>query len=343
MKDLSNAEAGTVATLLGAREESEGELYLRAGLSRSTYQDARRRAYARGWLDDRYVPNPSSFGFGRAVFFLGEPFLDQLPSAAQAWREEAGAVVAWSSPQLFFGVALARDLRRAQAILTKLGSASHFRGSTSVLADLEEPTSVPVYFDFEGAWVRFVGGEGTHAYPRPLVGRSPPAEPFTPSTLHAAEELVRRPTEASREGSPWRKVGPFWLPRTQRRLAEEGHLNHRVLLHPGAIEEFQGRQIDQVVFVSGECKESSTAPALLRALNRAGSFPWLLAEGEGSVLLGVAGQRRPPKAGPAPVPIHTTLGGVLAEYLQSLKIVRESFDAFNIVLSHRYDRLFRAP
>ncbi len=342
MRGLTEAEARVIGALLGAGEEPEQELLARADLSRSTYQDARRRAYGHGWVSDRYIPNPASFGYSAALFLLAVPYADRASELVRSWVEEGEATLVWAHPHQCFGVFFRKDPASIRSLEQRLTDATRVRTSESVTADLTDASSVPVYFDLEGAWSHLSSNGGTRRYPRPLVTAARPEPPFQANTLRSAADLVTRPIRAAEQGSPWRQVGPFWLPRTQRKLVQGRHLNHRTLLNPGQLEEYQGKRADQAVFVTGKLREGGRAPTLLQTLNRSGAYPWLLAAGGGRVLIGLAAQRDPP--GPnqgGPVAIQNTLSEILSQHLEGMQVVRESFSSYQVAADHRYDRLFR--
>src|ERR1700686_937500 len=104
MRSLTEAEARVIAHMLASSPGQERERLRQLQLPRSTFHAVRRRAYAEGWLHDRYVPDPARFGFPRVTFVVARPFADREDELAQSWDRSPGNVLTWASAQVTFGV-----------------------------------------------------------------------------------------------------------------------------------------------------------------------------------------------------------------------------------------------
>ncbi|MCI4358145.1 MAG: hypothetical protein L3J95_00740 [Thermoplasmata archaeon] len=345
MRALTDAEAKTIAVLLGSAASPERERLSRSGLPRSTYHAARRRAYDEGWLRDRYVPEPDRFGFPFASFIVARPFADRVGELLRSWQDHPGNVVLLGGPAAVLGTffhaseASARSMAGGKAWGELAGSAS------AVVADLAR-ASVPVYFDYEGLWAHISGTLGTVAYPRGLGGDArsgtDPAEPLPALTDHqrwAAGEMLSRSAEDSGAGLPL--VGPLGLPFSQQRLVAKGWVNHRVFLDPSKLSSYRGNAADQYVFIAGKPKADLRPEELFQSLVRESRvFPFLYVVGPDRVLIGAMGASAARKSSVSPgsdarQPVMPTL----QESISGIEVIQEPAPSLPILVDHRYDRL----
>lgn len=341
MRPLTASEAGVISLLLGAEDaESERARIRRAGVARSTYQDVRRRAFAEGWLTDRFVPSPSALGFEVGLTLSAHPFAERVDSLREVWRHEPGVVVAWASPLRFFGVVFCRDGAAADAALARLTDPSSVQHADVVRMDLTKARALPVYFDFEGAWDHLAGLPGPARYPRGLSDSSLRPIPWSPALRGAAQELLARSsTDAS--GRPPHRRGIFGLPRSQRRVLALGMMAHRVLLDPSRLPRFGTLRPDIMVLVTGRLVPPHSGSEVLANLVGRGVFPFFMAEGGGRVLLLLLGQKDPPSTATSgrPGPVRSTVLEPLAGTLEGVEISREAWSDLERLVDHRYDRL----
>jgi len=344
MRTLTDAEAKTIAVLLGAASAPERERLRLSALPRSTYHAARRRAYEEGWLRDRYVPEPERFGLPWASFVVARPYADRGQELVRAWSADPGNAVLLSGPNAVVGV----FFRPTGAGTPKSEHGQPWRelvsSSTEVVANLCGP-SVPVYFDFEGLWSHLAGTEGTVSYPRGLGGSGgEPDEPPTIPTGHqiwAAGELVQRPFTEDGSGSGGRLVGPLGLPFSQRRLVAQGWVNHRVFLDPSTLSSYRGNAADQYVFVSGTLRSEARPELLFQTLVReCRVFPFLYVVGRERLLIGAmgsAGGGVPGRDNPATRrrPVMPTLQSAIS----GIELVQEPARNLGSLVDHRYDRI----
>ncbi|HEV2165533.1 MAG TPA: hypothetical protein VGS23_00925 [Thermoplasmata archaeon] len=345
MRALTEAEARTIAVLLGSAAAPERERLSRSGLPRSTYHAARRRAYDEGWLRDRYVPEPDRFGLPFATFLLARPFADRIEELLKRWSSEPGNVVLLGGPAAVVGTFFHPSEASARTLALGGGWSDLASSSRAIVADLRQ-ASIPVYYDFEGLWAHLSGTLGTVAYPRGLGGADPvPAaasEPTGALSSHqrwAAAELLARAFTDSGKGS--HLVGPLGLPFSQQRLVAKGWVNHRVFLDPSRLSSYRGNAADQYVFISGTPKPELRPEALFQSLVRESRvFPFLYVVSPQRVLIGAMGATKPAGAGIGAQestrrPVMPTLQGSISD----IELIQEPASSLPIRVDHRYERL----
>lgn len=347
MRFLTEAEGRIIAVLLGSSPSSERERLHRAGVPRSTYHAARRRAYQEGWLQDRYVPDPVRLGFPWASFVLMRPFADRIDAISRRWSEDPTNVLSWWSPQLALGVFMHRTTREAARLAGSLTSDHVASASTTITAHLTEP-DVPVFFDYEGLWSHLAALPGTATYPNGLGGNFPSADgPENAPSDHqrwAMRELLRRPFVAADAGRAGHLVGPFGLPFSQQKILREGWVTHRVFLYPSRLPPYQGRSADQVVFVSGQLRPGARPEELFATLTReCRVFPFLYVVHDGRLLLGALGRTPGTQAGgEAPTagdPPRRAVMATLQASLEGIDVTQELATQLRTMVDLRFDRL----
>lgn len=341
MRTLTEAEGRVIAVLLGGAGTSERERLKRAGVPRSTYHAARKRAYEEGWLKDRYVPDPARLGDPIATFAVVRPYVDHLEELVTAWSGRPENMLTWSSPQFVVGIFVHPTTAAAQKATAQLIPPGWSRWQSVMHVDLNGP-SVPVYFDYEGLWAHLAGLSGTSTYPNGLGGTADGAgAPMTSHQRWAARELVFRPFAAQAAGRAGHLVGPLGLPFSQQKMMRAGWVVHRVLLDPARVPPYRGRAADQVTFILGELRAEARPEQLFATLTReCRVFPFLFVTDGQRLLMGALG-RTP--GGPAPAESTEPRRPVMATlqvYLQGIEILAEAASAFRPVVDHRYDRLF---
>ncbi len=349
MRTLTEAEARVIAAMLASSTQGERDRLRRLRVPRSTYHAARRRAYAEGWLRDRYVPTPTPFGWQRIRFALARPYADRFGELLDAWSQDPGCVVLWGSSQAVVGVFFHRDVRSAVASERESVSRGQTAWGVTVIAD-PRVESIPVYFDFEGAWGHLSGAAGTLSYPHGLgawIEENPDADhtelaPADPRKAWAAAELLHRPFTSRDGGGAPHLVGPLGLAWSQQRLLATGWVTHRVLLDPARVPPFAGRTPDQVVWITGRVRPGTAPERLFDRLTReCRVFPFLYVVGDGLVLLGALGQA----PGTTPEPSHDPgeaprgVMSALKDSLESIELVQEGVGQMEYRVDHRYDRL----
>ena len=347
---LTEAEARVISVSLANPAAGERERLRLSGLPRSTYHAARRRAYAEGWLQDRYVPAPGLFGYPEITVAVARPFADAAGVLRERWSTEPGGVLLWSGPQFALGMFLHPHRAAREAATARLAD-PELTGAATLLHPPATPEGFPVFFDFEGAWAHLIGQEGIRGYPTPIPsvpeGDGPGLGPvWNPRTRWAARELLRRPFLTAGWARPGHLVGPFGLPLAQQRLIGSGWLRHRVLLRAGAVPPYRGRSLDRLLLLLGTLTEAEAAERLFQRLtHEAPAYPFLFVRDGSRLLLGLLGAPRSAAAPALPAgPVRRT---PLTEILQGSLRAIESFEAplaqIRPVLDFRYDRIEPPP
>jgi hypothetical protein len=332
MRSLTPAEAAVIRSLLADEPLPHRERIRQAGIPARTYEVARQRLLASGWLVERYIPDPVRLGRPVARVSLLRPYAEQFRAVARQFREDPSTVFLWEGPGIVFAVAL-RPTGRGRAASSTPGVAREF----VVDADLRDPT-FPVYFDFEGAWSRLADAPGTYRYPRPLAPTAGGADGEArvgPRDRESLEEAVRRPLVPEGPG----RTGWF-ASRRIRRLFAEGAVEHRVFLDLAAIPAYRDRRASTVVFLRGQVRTGASPDRLFRTLvTGCRVTPFLfVTDGERVLLAGLSpAPASPDGAGRTPV-----LAAVEST-LEAIEVDRVPADDLVATVNHRYDRLFGEP
>lgn len=349
VRALTTAEARVIAAMLSASTAGERERLRQLDVPRSTYHAARRRAYAEGWLRDRYIPDPSRFGWSAVRFCLARPFADSAEQLIDTWSAEPSSVVVWGSAQVVFGAFFHTDQSAAQTVEAAWAKQLRTAWALSLIID-PSTESVPVYFDFEGCWAHLCRAAGSLRYPQGLGGRGPVrrdgdaviAQGPDLRRSWAAAELLQRPFHVDPTGRAPHRVGPFGLPWSQQRLLSGGLVTHAVLLDPSRIPPFEGRTAGQVIWITGRFRRGETPEGLFARLTRdCRVFPFVFAAQDGTALLGTLGQGAPdgaPSDARSEEPRRPVLA-TLMESLEGIELLQESVSAMRYAVDHRYDRL----
>ena len=341
MRELSDGEAATVSLLLGSGLESQAFALRRAALSRSTFSVARRRAWEEGWIWERVVPS-AALGVHRMVLALARPFADSAPGVAAAWAELPSAVYLASGVDTLFGVYLTEDAVSAGKLVDYLKETAGLQGISTWSVE-PTPTSVPVYFDFEGVWGH-VSGRAPLRYPRgfPPGPRTGGSDPPSPGLLELAGEIARRPLREPETGTDGQKFGPGALPRSGKRLLQKGYLDWRMFPDFARLPSYKGIRLSRMALLHGDLKGREGAPVLFEEL--VGScrvFPFLYVVEGDRVFLGAMGRGSPPEG--AEVEERSPVLPTIQRHLANVGVVHIEMGAARTLLEHRYDRLFPPP
>jgi hypothetical protein len=299
-------------------------------------QDVRQRAYARGWIRDRFVPAPTAFGLDRLTFALARPLADRLRGQAERWRARPENVLLWSSSEGLFGVFLSGPGTDPELARTLAAD-----GEGAVLYPVAVPAreeAVPVYFDFELAWVRANGLPGASAgYPRPIP-EAPVGEDGTGrSAPSPVQRAALRASLAAREEheAPVRPVWPVLGGTLEERSLRSGWSAFRCLLDPVALATLMTGMPGWCAFVLGSLRPSARPVELFSALvGAAGVSPFLFATQERRVLFASLARGPGTPAEPGRAPVLPTLQA----YLQDITVVNWPLGTTRVLADHRYSR-----
>ena len=337
-RSLSENEARTVSSLLGASLESEESRIRETQVPRTSYREAKRRLFEAGVLGDRYIPHPDLLGIHHVTLLVSRPHSDRMADVIQALCATPGAISVWSGTQLAFAVVCHRTAEESRSFGIALRTEAFGAPLTSIQLNPSEP-QFPVFFDFEGAWNHLCNRQGTVRYPRPLLGTSRlHIKPRTADRLRdIATTLGRRPFSFQERGIPPHLSGPAALPREERRLIRDGAVDWRVVLQLDRQISYNGREVSSIIFILGQLRTDRTLPGLFQALaGDCGVSPFVLAGEERSVLIvglgtGHGGSAR------AQVGAHPqrAVRPTLREHFETFDSVREPVSALRI---HRFLR-----
>jgi len=335
-RSLTEQEARVIGLLLEDSPAGERDRLRRWGLPRSTYHHIRRRAYAQGWLDHRYIPDPRLFGLPWMSFLLVQPFADRRGSLTEALTRDSRAVHVAVGPNLVFTIhwddSEAAAVRRF-ALIEKEGWVA---GGVQLTTELSAQ-SVPVYFDYEGMWAHLTGRPGTLGYPRGLGGGPAAPGPMTSHQRWAVRYLLDRVASPSTRTDPGTPGGLFGLPFSVRRLLELGWISRRSILSPSLVPPYQGRTANRTYFVVGTPRSGARPEQLFQELvGPCQVFPFLFIVRKDRWLIGAAGGAR--EGGAADnhrQPVLPTIAGAC----EGIQIFEADGSSFRPQVNHRYDRL----
>ena len=336
---LTAAEAVAIGMLLARPSSTDRERILASGLPARTFEVARRRVVATGWLIDRYIPDPTLAGRRHVVFALGQPFIEQRSRLAKEWSESSDAVLVWSSAQSLFGVFFPTTSDASTNPLSSLLSKEAFSRLLTVRVALSDP-GIPAYFDFEGAWSRVLGRPGTETYPKPLPSGAADRVSRKPPSLEEIAAVTSAPVLPS-ETTP---LGA----RAARRLARSSRYRHRLapyitrryFLDPTILPGYRDWTLGSIVFVHGRLRPGVLPESAFRFLVAEGGVRPFLYVTDGRVVLFAA--LSPPPARPdRPSPdARPSVADGLRRSLEGIEVFREGVDHLVALTNHRYERLF---
>jgi hypothetical protein len=339
MRNLTVSEAIVVRSLL-AREPGHKQDQIRiSGIPKRTFQDIRSRAFAEGWVRDRYVPNTVHFGFPIATFCVSQPFIEHRGTVSRLWGDHPANAVLWVGSETIFAVFLHNRLAEFSSPTNEgIFSPPLFRENFTLTVDLRDP-SVPAYFDFEGAWVRLMGLSGTLTYPQSPPGSgcgriSVDEARVVTADRRAVIDLLGRSPEAGHHR------GPFYLPRHLQRLVSTGQVDYRVFPDFKRIPESAANRADGIAFVRGRLSPGCRPQALFQELAQgSGVNPFLYVTDGKQVLLAsvlATSFRTDLRRDVERIPVTSTLG----RFLMDVGINRERLDTLANQVDHRYSRIF---
>ncbi len=333
---LTHAEALVFEALLGADStKSERSRRNWAGLPRSTYQEAKRRLYGEGWLEDRFIPEPRLAGASLVGFHLSQPVAEARESLARRVAEDPTTVLLWMGVHSLFSIRL---VTAGSVPSDPCGESDAYTFCLRV-----PPDHVRVYFDFEGAWSTMPGLVPPSSYPRsfPGVRGGPRGRATSKAHLLELRELVSRPFREVTEGTSPLKAGAFFLPRSQRLLLSNNDVAWRVLPKLDRELAVGSSTIRQLVLLTGSRRPDAALDRLLPTLvEECMAHPFLLADDGNRALVGLLAKGLPLELAGTLTTARPSVLGTLQRFLGQIRIFREDLGTLKVLLDHRYDRLF---
>lgn len=333
MRSLTPAEARVIRALLASVPGDESQRAFASGVPRTTYQTIRRRVLRSGWVQERYLPAPEALGAQRLTFRLDQPFAEHRADVIRALRTRPTVALLWASPESIFSIAFTSSSPpTSPGIEATDRMPSEWLRRSWVVAAAPRRESIPVYFDYEGAWARRTDSGRSTSYPQSIpsgpVGGPKPRVPELRS-------LLGRPFETHPEDGFIVRYSAIHLPRRERRLVELGWVAHRAFPNLSEIPTFRGERDERVVFVTGLRVGGEDPDAFQQRIHREGSISPFLVVGDDERLLMALLSPAPSHIGRRTRPTLQLLRSGLRE----IEIVREPLDTLFPILDHRYDRL----
>jgi hypothetical protein len=342
MRSLTRAEAIVIQSLLASEEVTDREHIRRSGLPPRTFEVARKRVLAAGWVHQRYIPNPLLLGRDVVTVVLAHPYAEHLQDVVSQWRETDGNVVLWRGGTSVLGVffrphssaSLKQDLSR--------GSPEAFSWIRVLEVDLRS-SAVPVYFDFGGAWSRVIDARGTAAYPHPLPESNSSTQSHgqaSPFDLNLMESITRSAVESSKVAAEVGNIRTVLGRDRIDRAIKSGLVSRRAFLGFDSVPGYRAWELRQVVFLSGHLRSGALGMDLLRALNsKVGLNPLLFVNDGGNILCALLSPNPHPDENANRVP-NPSVVGTFQAFISEIHVTREPVGELAILVDHRYDRLF---
>jgi hypothetical protein len=340
---LTKGEATVLLSLLGADwSETERSRIRASRIPRSTYQEAKRRLYQEGYLKNRFVPDPHALGMQGIRFRVARPFVDEMASVAKALADDPHTVTLWVGQAAVFVVQLVAAVKGSPR--ARDSAESTISGTVVDLTAARPAEEIPIFFDAEGAWARVAGAPGPRGYPRgvpcpPGRGEEDHAN-LTPRTAVALRELLARPFDEAIAARNVALVAAPFLPRSQRQVLAQGWATWRVLPSLSKRLAYEGRELRQLILVTGNLRPGLSLHDLASFLVRkTGASPFLAATDGPRVILASFGGTGA-RGGPSP---GVSVLGSLRAALNDLQVVREDLATLETTVDLRFDRLPPQP
>ncbi|MDE1820732.1 MAG: hypothetical protein KGJ23_15310 [Euryarchaeota archaeon] len=342
---MTPAEAAVVRSLLACEDLPERDRIRGSGIPPRTFTDVRGRVLSEGWIVDRYLPQPGLLELPFVTLILAEPFVEHASAVLETWSADPRIVLLWTSPQGLLAVRLGSSPKPSLPGIRDVSDGRALRRQFALTLDTRA-AQLPIYFDFEAAWSRAVGLQGSLAYPHGWTsvprepGATAPRLPSAPARVSVAG-LVNRPFEVESSGRPPNLNAPFFLPRSQVRALEQGWVHRRVFLDPVHLSALQAPRIENLVFIHGRMLRGSLPDRLLEELvTRCLVTPYLYASDGTSLILGAVSPL-PPSTVSSSAP-RTSVSATLGNYLEGIEVTRVPLTSLRAPVNHRYDRLVRS-
>jgi hypothetical protein len=334
MRSLTLAEARVIGALLASNPGDEADRVQRSGVPRTTFQRIRRRVLIDNWLHERYVPAPQSLGKNFLSFRLVHPFAEHRSNVVSRWRSDPEVVLMWASPAAIFSVAF-RSLPEGgggASIGDLRGDPPEWFRLHWGLTTTAGPSTTPVYFDFEGAWVRRMGIGPPQSYPQ---GLPIPRAGVPPPSRADLDSILSRPFGERADEGFILKYSAVHLPRRERRLLRDGWIAHRTFPDLAAIPTFEDERDELLVFVSGRFLEGRSLADLYQRLRSDAELSPVLAVANGQEALVGLLSPAPKSLTPRPISVLS----IFQQSLRDIQIVREPIATLFPIIDHRYERL----
>src|SRR5271170_2377071 len=126
MRRLTRAEAIVILSLLASEEVPKRERIRRSGLPSRTFEVARKRVLAAGWVQERYIPNLVLLGRPMLSVVLAHPYAEYLRDVVNRWKVIDGNALLWRGGTSVLGVFCRSPLKPALKHSGELGETEIF-------------------------------------------------------------------------------------------------------------------------------------------------------------------------------------------------------------------------
>ncbi|MCI4348312.1 MAG: Lrp/AsnC family transcriptional regulator [Thermoplasmata archaeon] len=328
-----------------SKTQADPPFRTRTNVPKRTRYSVIERLRAGGVIKERSVPDPAVLGRPIVVFAVAEVFADRIAEAAASWRTEVETVHLWVARDKLLGMFFARDATAAESLAARLNPPGVARAVFVMVCDSRRG-SIPVFFDYEGEWVRATGLPGTRTYPHSAPSSSASHGDLVPPLARSDEQTLRsmlvRPFAPALSGghlSNLRRLGGI---AREKRLQHDGMVEIRSILDPAACANLWSRFFQSVVIVHGRLLEGKTPEQFFgELLGRGRLAPFLFATDERNVLfcyLSGGGEPPSPPSADSPPPVLSVIRG----FLTRVVVNREDLGELATIIDHRYDRPFQS-
>jgi hypothetical protein len=337
----TEAEALVIHSLLASIPERERIRILRTGLSPRTYETARARVLSMGWISERYVPDPRLWGFTSLRFDIATSNSGTRPNVGQARRADSILIhqIQGDGFALEVSAQCANDKREPPRVHeADTPGTRHW----SLVASLDEPT-IPIFFDYEGAWIRIMGVGSPLRYPRGM----PSVEGFQVGSvsrhlargLREAEKLVQQPFLERSKVASRSHLGPLLSRSGEREAQRLGLVERRSFLNPARLPGVKPWTLGHVAHLYGTLKDREIAQTLYHELVvEHGMTPFLFVASGRTVLIGALS----PQPEPRRRETRTSVTDVFEKSMETLEFAITPANSFKTQLDHRYDSILGA-
>jgi hypothetical protein len=332
---VSPAQAKVVGSLLAGQAITQRERARRAGIPQRTFERVVSTSYSDRVVFDRYVPNFRLLGLQRARMVFAQPYLENLRSTRESWRDNPACVLLWEWPEALFGFFVEYGPPEPSSLTHPKDWVS---GPAFALPINLDPTDLPVFFDFEGVWSELTASSSTMMYPHPVFSGTG-SRAYSAAGGAARAEVVAtvcRTLEDTASTDPERVGGLSLIRRRERRAIRSQLVERRVLLNPSLDILTKVGAAESIAFVHGRLNEPASRDGLLRRLIRMRIFPFLFASNHQDVLFATLTTRasRQSRSANRPAVLRN-----IERFLGAIEIRRESLLGLGQLVSHRYSPL----
>jgi hypothetical protein len=342
MRLLTRAEAIVIQSLLASEAVTGREHIRRSGLPTRTFEVARQRVLAAGWVRERYIPSPSLLGRSKVSIVFAQPYAEHIQNVVRSWNRIDGNVLLWRGETSVLGVFFRSPTKPSLRQTSQLGNSEIFSRVGVFEVDTRD-SEIPAYFDFEGAWSRIVREQPPvsypHSFPEHARFESRPRE-LSPSEFRLMEFVTRSGIEADgavpTDGPLRQEVGREEITRA----LKGGLVSRRVYLSLQSLPGYGTWSLRQIAFLTGRVRHPSEGNFLLQTLNtQIGLTPFLFVIDGADLLCGLLSPS-PERLPNGRRPEGLSVIGAVQDSLSEIQVTREPVDEFAALVDHRYDRLF---